>query len=263
MIITMKNLLLCICVFLCAHFAYAQSQPTVVVDNLVITHEPRGWRVISASITPVHFNLLKGDLIVRIDGKNASEAGPMLMANLLNQGDRRQIKLFIERGDFPMETELQEILTEDYSPVGPNPFRRVASGFSAPDAEFKDIDGQPGSLAQFKGKWLLINFMATWCPPCAETLPKVLSIADHHQLSLLMIALNDKPDAVRRMQRQYKINAPIAMMQVMSQLPIDFGITTNRWTGQVPALALIRPDGDVALIEIGGVDENRIEKAIE
>lgn len=263
MIAIMKKRFLCICVAFCAHLAYSQSQPIVIVDNIAITHEDRGWRVIGASTAPIHFNLIKGDLIVRIDGKNASETGPMMMTSLFNEGYRNSINLFIERGDLRMETKLREIPVEDYDPVGSNPFRHVAGGFSAPDAEFKDVDGQSVTLEQFKGKWMLIDFMATWCPPCMEALPKVLSIADHNQLSLLTIALNEKTNAVRRMQQEYKISSPIAMMQIMSQLPIDFGITTNLFSGQVPALVLIRPDGDVALIEIGCFDGIRLEKAIK
>jgi thiol-disulfide isomerase/thioredoxin len=259
----MKRLLLCVSVVFCAHLAYSQSEPTVAVCNIAVAHEHRGWRVIEASTTPIHFNLIKGDLIIRIDGKNAAETGPMLMASLLNGGDRQQVKLFLERGDLHMETRLREISALDYDPVNANPFKHAASGFSAPDAEFKDIDAQLLTLEQFKDKWLLIDFMATWCAPCMESLPKVLSVADHQQLNLLTVALNDKPEAVRRMRQTYKISSPIAMMQATAQLPIDFGIMTNLWTGQIPGLVLIRPDGEIALIAIGAIDPSHIEKTIE
>jgi len=262
-LIIMKRLFLCVFIALCAHFAYSQSEPTVAVDNLTVTHEHKGWRVISASTTPIHFNLIKGDLIVRIDGKNAADTGPMLMASLFNRDHRQGIDLFIERGGLPLKIGLREIQGQDYEPVGANPFRHVASGFSAPDAEFNDIDGQPLTLEQFKGKWLLINFMGTWCSPCMEALPKVLSSADHDQPSLLIVALKDKAEAVRRMRQTYKIKSPVALMGAMAPLPIGFGISTNLWTGQIPALVLIRPDGEVALISIRGIDPNHIGPAID
>jgi thiol-disulfide isomerase/thioredoxin len=241
----------------------AQSEPAVVVDNIAIAHEHKGWRVIDASTTPIHFNLIKGDLIVRIAGKNAAETGPMQMASLLNEGYTEAIHLFIERGDLRMEIRLREIPAQDYSPVGTNPFRHVATGFSAPDEEFKDMDGQPVTLDQFKDKWLLIDFMGTWCPPCMERLPELLRVADGSHLSLLLIALNDKQDSVRRMQLKYNIHAPIAIMQPTAQLPVDFGIITNHWTGQIPGLVLIRPDGEVALVELGGSEKDQLEKTIQ
>ena len=162
-----------------------------------------------------------------------------------------------------MEIRLRDIKTQDYEPVGSNPFRHVALGFSAPDAEFSDIDNQSLTLEQFKGKWLLIDFMGTWCAPCMETLPEVLHSAENDQLSLLIVALRDKPETVRRMQLSYKIRSPIAMMGPMAQLPIGFGITTNLWTGQIPSYVLIRPDCEVALIAIGAIDANHIGPTID
>jgi thiol-disulfide isomerase/thioredoxin len=256
----MKKLLPCLLSAYCACLGYSQPEsvpphpePLVVVDNIAITHEHKGWRVINASTMPIHFNLLKGDLIVRIDGRNAADTGPMTIASLLSEGSRRYIDVFVERGDFPMETKLRELSAMDVDPVGAIPLRHVMSGFSAPDAEFKDIDGKPLSLEQFKGTWLLINFTGTWCGSCMQTLPEVLSVAEHNDLSLnlLVVALNDRAEAVRRMQQKYSITSPIANMQSVSELPVAFGIATNQLTGQIPALVLIRPDGEVALIAIG------------
>jgi thiol-disulfide isomerase/thioredoxin len=260
----MKRLFLCICVAVCAHVASSQSEPIVAVDNIAITHEHKGWRVISASTVPIHYNLIKGDLIVRIDGRNAAETGPMMMAGILSKANRQYIDVFIERGDFPMETKLREMSSMDIDPVNAVALSRVASGFSAPDAEFKDIDGKPLTLEQFKGKWLLINFTGTWCVPCMESLPKVLSAVEHHDLSLnlLIIAINDRVESVRRMRQQYEIGSPMAIVQSFSSLPIGFGIATNQLTGQIPALVLIRPDGEVAMIEVG-VEPDGIEHNLE
>jgi thiol-disulfide isomerase/thioredoxin len=219
--------------------------------------------VINASTTPIHFNLIKDDLIIRIDGKNAAETGPMQMASLLNEGKRQGINLFIKRGDRHMEILLRDIKSEDYDPAGPYPFRHVALGFSAPDAEFNDIDNQPLTLEQFKGKWLLIDFVGTWCAPCMETLPEVLSSTERDQLSLLIVALRDKAETVRRMQQSYKIRSPIVMMGPMAQLPIDFGVSTNLFTCQIPAYVLISPDGEVALIAIGAIDADHIGPVID
>lgn len=259
----MKKLLLCICVVFCAHFAWSQSEPIVSVDNLTITHEHKGWRVLSASTSPVHFNFIKGDLIVRIDGRNAGDTGPMIMASLLNEGTTNAIHAFIERGDLRLQINVRQIAAADYESYGVNPFRHVASGFSAPDVDFRDIDGQSHTFNQFRDKWLLIDFMATWCAPCQQTLRQTLEIAGRNHLGLLMVAINDKADSVRRMKKSYDIQAPIVMTAATSPLPIDFGIMTNRWYGQVPGLVLLRPDGEVALIEIGSDDFDHLESAIQ
>jgi thiol-disulfide isomerase/thioredoxin len=258
----MKKLLFCILFSLCTLPAHAQSEPIVIVNNLAIAHEHRGWRVLKVSTTPIHFNLQKDDLIIRIDGKNAADSGPMIMTSLLNEGYRHKINLFIERNSFRLDITLRDILTRDYNPIGSNPFKHVASGFSAPDEEFEDIDNQSLTLEQFRGKWMLIDFMATWCPPCLTTLPKIQSVATEDHLSMLTVALNDKDEAVRRVQHTYHLQSPVTMVKAFSQLPIDFGITTNLWSGEIPSFVLIRPDGEVALIAVGAPDIDSVKFAI-
>jgi peroxiredoxin len=247
-----KFFLLGLFIFLCPAIVRAQYAPIVTVDNVTIVHEQKGWRVQSLSAGRAHYNLVKNDLIVRIDGRNASETGPMQMASLFNMGLRRNANIFLERGSERLETQLRRILAMDYSPAGSNPFRHIATGFRSPDFELTGIDKRQVSLEQYKGKWLLIDFIATWCAPCMESFPKTLALAQRHHLNLLLIALDDKEPALQRLQRQYHIEFPIVMQHAMAPLPVAFGVTTNMWTGQIPALALIDPDGDVVLIGIGG-----------
>lgn len=54
----------------------------------------------------------------------------------------------------------------------PSPFAvEKLVGQNAPDFNLKDINGEQVSLSSFKGKVVLLNFWATWCPPCKEELP--------------------------------------------------------------------------------------------
>src|SRR6478736_3880583 len=54
---------------------------------------------------------------------------------------------------------------------------RDNKGKSAPDAEFTDPDGKPVTLANFKGKPLLVNLWASWCAPCVKELPTLDKLA--------------------------------------------------------------------------------------
>lgn len=65
-----------------------------------------------------------------------------------------------------------------------------AGGFSV-----KDIDGKTHVLADYKGKWLLVNYWATWCPPCQEEIPDLVLLHDAHKnkdLAILGIAVDFK-----------------------------------------------------------------------
>src|SRR4051812_48263939 len=54
---------------------------------------------------------------------------------------------------------------------------RSHAGSPAPAAAFTDPDGEPASLADFRGKPLLLNLWATWCGPCVEEMPTLDALA--------------------------------------------------------------------------------------
>jgi len=61
----------------------------------------------------------------------------------------------------------------------------------APDFTLTDMQGQQVSLAQFQGKVVLLNFWATWCPPCREEMPSMEQLHKKYQdKGLVILALN-------------------------------------------------------------------------
>ena len=263
--VEMKYLLLLPMLVLAAQYAAAHPQPVVVVANIAIVHEEHGWRVQEKKPGWVHWNLMKDDLIIRIDGKNAAETGPMQMASYLNEGYRRGIKAYIKRMEFGQEIALRQIPTQDYSPVGAKPFAHVAKGFSAPDVEFESINTGTITLEQFKGKWVLIDFGASWCAPSVERLPEVLSLAEKEKdrMAVVAVEMDYKPKAVQELMEHFQIKIPVAAMNYMSPLPIQLGVSAVDYFAELPALVLIQPDGEVALIMVGGGETGDMTKVVE
>lgn len=63
-------------------------------------------------------------------------------------------------------------------------------GETAPDFEAVDFDGRQVKLSDFKGKPLLLNFWATWCPPCLKELPEFQRFFDEHNEDVNIVAVN-------------------------------------------------------------------------
>ena len=69
----------------------------------------------------------------------------------------------------------------------------------APGWELKDLEGKPVKLSDFKGKVILLNFWATWCPPCRDEIPDLVSLQQQYGprgLVVLGIAMDAKGAAI-------------------------------------------------------------------
>ncbi|RIL09713.1 MAG: hypothetical protein DCC75_05930, partial [Proteobacteria bacterium] len=90
----------------------------------------------------------------------------------------------------------------------------LAPGQTAPDLSLVDLDGKPAKLSEQRGGVVLLNFWASWCAPCIAEMPELEVL--HRRLSargfkVLGVAVDDTPDAVHRIQKEFKITYPILL----------------------------------------------------
>jgi thiol-disulfide isomerase/thioredoxin len=92
--------------------------------------------------------------------------------------------------------------------------RLVRDPSPAPPFLLNDLDGNPISTAAYHGKVVLINFWATWCPPCNEEIPEMIALANKYKDTLQIIGVSmddDPPETVRAFARAKKMNYPVVM----------------------------------------------------
>jgi thiol-disulfide isomerase/thioredoxin len=85
---------------------------------------------------------------------------------------------------------------------------------AAPEFEVKGVDGKTVSLAQARGKVVLLNFWATWCGPCRMEVPDLVQLQTKYKdrLQVIGLVIDDEDEAaVRNFAKRYSINYPIAM----------------------------------------------------
>ncbi len=130
-------------------------------------------------------------------------------------------------------------------------FTFVNIGDKVPDIKVIRDDGKLVSLASFKGKVLLINFWATWCPPCVREMPDLNKLYSMlHKKGLEIVAIANPRDSLDRIRSFFKFNGiqfhyymdqdfTAARAFMIRALPTTFivdkkGVVRNRFVGARP-----------------------------
>ena len=90
-------------------------------------------------------------------------------------------------------------------------FRNPAA---APAFIARDLDGREVSTASLRGKVVLINFWATWCPPCRAEIPDLIALQEKYKDRLQIIGISEdevSPAVVKRFATEHQMNYPIVM----------------------------------------------------
>ncbi len=119
---------------------------------------------------------------------------------------------------------------------------------TAPQFALKDINGRAVRLSDYRGKVVLVNFWATWCPPCRAEMPDLIRLqSEHAKQGLQIIGITYPPERrarVRRFARSLKVNYPIVLgtRQIKARFSSD---------DTLPLTVVINRDGKVSDIISG------------
>ncbi len=129
-------------------------------------------------------------------------------------------------------------------------------GKPAPTVAGETIDGQAVQLAQFRGRWVLVNFFATWCVPCRQEHSELVRFANQHgqagDLQVLGVVYDDSLDAVRDFRSREGGDWPL-LVDPNGRIALDFGVSG------VPESYLVNPEGTVAAKVVGGVQAGALD----
>jgi len=115
--------------------------------------------------------------------------------------------------------------------------------------------GSPMALAALRGRPLLVNFWATWCPPCIEELPLLSSFFQQNSSKgwqVLGIAV-DQADAVNRFLARSPVSFAVAMAGMAG---LELSKSLGNLSGGLPFTVVLTADGEVAHRKIGRVTES-------
>lgn len=119
-------------------------------------------------------------------------------------------------------------------------------GSPAPEFKLPDLHGKEVSLSDYRGRVVLLDFWASWCGPCRQTMPAFERIEKEYQSSMVLLAINlqETKDQVREYIREEGLN---------SRVLLDEQGTVGRayGAGAIPMQVLIDKAGVIRLINVG------------
>ncbi|HET7832557.1 MAG TPA: TlpA disulfide reductase family protein [Gallionella sp.] len=130
----------------------------------------------------------------------------------------------------------------------------------AADFNLKDMQGKPQRLADYRGKWVLVNFWATWCPPCLNEIPELVSLHKAHKdkdLVVIGIAVDSGSEkAVAEFVKAHGVTYPMVMEDDK----------VRRQLGEMdvlPTSYLYNPKGELVSYQQGEVTRESVETYIK
>lgn len=124
--------------------------------------------------------------------------------------------------------------------------------------EFESLTGTTLKLADFRGKPLVLNFWATWCPPCVEEIPLIDNFFQQNAskgISVIGLAI-DQPGRVKRFVSEFKLSYPIALAGLNGT---EFSKILGNESGALPFTIVFDKDGRVFQRKLGRLSAEEIK----
>ncbi len=157
----------------------------------------------------------------------------------------------------PVPPTATPVVTEEVAPSTPEQATNP-NAVPAPDFTLQTLDGESVSLSDYRGKLVMINFWASWCPPCNSEMPDLQSYYEQHQdedFIILGVNYQDTPDKVQAFVEKYSVTFPI-LLDSDGRIANLFGVQG------LPTSFFVDKEGNVLGYQPGPVTKEMLEDGI-
>ncbi|MEM8904079.1 MAG: redoxin domain-containing protein [Actinomycetota bacterium] len=132
-------------------------------------------------------------------------------------------------------------------------------GEAAPVIRSTTLDGAPFDLDDELGQWVVVNFFATWCPPCVEEHPELIEFAARHEATgdatVVSVAFDEPVEVIDEFFDTYGGDWPV-VTDPDGRIAVDYGVLS------VPESFLVSPTGFIVWADTGGVTADGLDSLI-
>jgi len=134
----------------------------------------------------------------------------------------------------------------------------MGSWAQAADFKVTDTQGKTHTLSGYKGKWVLVNYWATWCPPCLEEIPDLIALNENKKNNLVVIGVAMDYRSAKQVTDfadGLLVDYPIVLgnPQIVSQIGPVQGL---------PTTYLFNPEGKMVAQQVGLITRAAVESYI-
>ena len=144
----------------------------------------------------------------------------------------------------------------DYSVVKSDAPKAIAQ------AAFYDLEGKVQPLAQWQGKVMVINFWATWCPPCRAEIPEFIKFQKQfgkHGVQFIGIAIDQK-SKVLEYAKEMGMNYPVLLGDLAG---IDLAKRIGNEEGGLPYSVIVDRNGKIVATQLGTLSYEKLEGIVK
>jgi peroxiredoxin/outer membrane lipoprotein-sorting protein len=184
-------------------------------------------------------------------------------SNFEQEGTVTRMKIFVKRFDvetpaptaFTFVPDKRAKLVDELDIPGSNP-RFI--GKPAADFALKNLDGEPVRLSEFRGKIIVLNFWATWCPPCREELPTFNKLAEQFKdKNVVFLGINDEGAGTVKSFNKKNNYTFVTLEDKNDKVHQAYRATA------IPSVFVIRKDGIIATHFVGSRGEDEFMAALQ
>lgn len=152
--------------------------------------------------------------------------------------------------------------SRDLPPIIPKTVNNDVIGTTRPAFALKDLEGKTRNIDEWNGKVLLINFWATWCPPCKKEMPAFIELHEEYKsqgFEVIGIALDDE-ESVQDFVDTLGVNYTVVAAEYAG---LELSRLYGNRMGALPFSVFVGRDGKIKLTKAGELSKADVEKIIK